>query len=206
VDGSLTLIGAAYPRTGTMSVKRALDILGVGRSYHMHEVWQNPHHIPIWEAAGNGTMPDWHSLLAGYAATLDTPACLFWRELLLAFPDAKVLLLRRDPESWYDSMFATVYQVMTGPEGDADPALRMARRLFLEQHMHGRFEDRDFAVATYTKCCNDVIKEIPEERLLVYEAAEGWEPLCRFLGYDVPSEPFPRKNTRDAFLKRNRMD
>ena len=205
MHNGLTLIGAAYPRTGTMSVKTALEMLGVGRCYHMAEVWRSPHHIPIWEAAGNGTMPDWHSLLAGYAATLDTPTCLFWRELSRAFPEAKVLLLRRDPESWYNSMFSTAYQILTGPEGEADPALRMARRLFLEQHMGGRFEDRAFAIATYTRYCDDVIREVPAERLLVYEAGDGWEPLCRFVDCDVPSEPFPRENTRDAFRKRNQM-
>ncbi len=102
-DG-LRLIGAAFPRTGTMSVKRALESLGFGQCYHMHEVFGHPDHVPLWEAIGEGESPDWPKILAGYTATLDAPACLFWRELAVAFPDAKVLLLRRDPEMWYESM------------------------------------------------------------------------------------------------------
>lgn len=200
-DG-LTLIGAAFPRTGTMSVKKALESLGVGPCYHMHEVFLNPPHVPVWDAAGDGRTPDWRELLAGYTATLDAPACLYWKELASAFPGAKVLLLRRDPETWYESMYSTAYQVIMGPRGKADPAMRMVRRLFLDGFLAGRFEDRNFAIGAYRRYCESVIEETPEERLLVYEVSEGWEPLCAFLGYDIPQEPFPTKNTRDEFHTR----
>lgn len=108
----LKLIGAAFPRTGAMSVKRALELLGLGRCYHMHEVFLHPDHVPVWDAACEGDIPDWPKLLAGYAATLDTPACHYWRELAQAFPDVKILLLERDPDAWYDSMYSTTYQVI----------------------------------------------------------------------------------------------
>jgi len=205
MNDGLTLIGAAFPRTGTMSVKRALEALGFGKCYHMHEVFLTPDHVPVWDAACDGTLPDWRSLFTGYTATLDTPACHFWKDLVATFPDAKVLLLRRDPETWYDSMYSTTYPVIMGPRGDVDPALQMIRRLFLDKCMHGRFEDRDFAVSTYRQYCDNVIDEVPGDRLLVYEASEGWSPLCSFLGYDVPNEPFPRKNTRDEFRDRSQL-
>ncbi len=203
-DG-LKLIGAAFPRTGTMSVKKALEGLGFGKCYHMHEVFLTPDHIPIWDATRNGEMPNWRDLLAGYTATLDTPACHYWKELAVAFPDAKVLLLKRDPEMWYESMYSTTYPVIMGPRGDVDPALQMIRRLFLEKFMCGRFEDRDFAISTYRRFCENVIKEVPSDRLLVYEVSEGWAPLCHFLRYDVPKDPFPRKNIRDAFRARSQL-
>lgn len=203
-DG-LKLIGAAFPRTGTMSVKNALESLGFGRCYHMQEVWENPEHIPIWAATCDGEMPDWRNFLAGYAVTLDTPACLYWKELASAFPDAKVLLLQRDPESWYESMYSTVYQVIMGPKGKSDPALQMVRRLFFEQYMAGRFDDRDFAIRIYQRYCEDVIQNVPRDRLLVYEVSQGWAPLCDFLGYDVPNKPFPTKNSRNEFRARNNL-
>ena len=197
-DG-LKLIGAAFPRTGTMSVKCVLEALGFGQCYHMNEVFLTPAHVPIWDAAGDGILPDWSELFLGYTATLDTPACHYWKDLSATFPDAKVLLLRRDPETWYESMYNTTYQVIMGPRGEVDPALQMIRRLFLGKNMAGRFEDRDFAVATYRRYCENVIDEVPSDRLLVYEVSQGWEPLCGFLGYDVPQEPFPKKNTREEF-------
>lgn len=203
-DG-LRIIGAAFPRTGTTSVKRALEILGFGPSYHMHEVFQHPEHIPAWTAACDGHMPDWHAFLEGYAATLDTPACHFWRELTHAYPLAKVLLLQRDPEAWYESLYATAYQVIKSPAAKHDPALQLVQRLFFDKHMAGRFEDRDFAIATYIHYREAVVQATPSERLLVYEVTEGWEPLCQFLGCDVPDTPFPRKNTREDFQAHNQL-
>ena len=201
----LKLIGAAFPRTGTMSVKKALESLGFGKCYHMHEVFLNPDHIPIWDATCNDTMPDWRKLMAGYTATLDTPTCHYWKELTLCFPEAKVLLLRRDPESWYESMYSTTYQAIMGPKGKIDPALKMIRRLFLEKYMMGRFEDKNFAISTYRQYCDNVIAEVPGDQLLVYEVAQGWTPLCNFLGYHIPRDPFPKKNTRNEFRVRSQL-
>ena len=200
----LMLIGAAFPRTGTMSVKKALEHLGIGQCYHMQEVFLNTHHIPVWEATVSGTLPSWRNLFEGYVATLDSPACHFWKELSVAFPEAKVLLHKRDPESWYESMYATVYQVIMQAGEQADPALQMVRKFFFEKVMSGRFEDRAFAIGVYKQYCEDVIAGINEERLLVYEASQGWEPLCSFLGQDVPSIPFPKINSKNEF--RNRVN
>ncbi len=202
-DDKMVLVGAAFPRTGTMSVKSALEHLGIGRCYHMHEVFLNPEHIEIWNATCDGKMPDWKSLFSGYAATLDAPACLYWRELAQCFPSAKVLLLRRDPESWYESMLSTTHQVVMGPKGETEPALAMVKRVFFERYFKGRFEDKDYAIARYRQYCDEVRGSISKERLLDYEVSQGWGPLCEFLGYSVPDEPFPRRNTRDMFKARN---
>jgi hypothetical protein len=205
MNDGLKLIGAAFPRTGTMSLKRAFEILGFGKCYHMHEVFLNPDHIPVWNAIGEGVMPDWRKFLAGYTATLDVPACLYWKELAHTFPDAKVLLLQRDPEEWYESMYSTVFQIMIDAKAELDLSQNMVRRLFLERCMCGRFEDRDYAIATYQRYCADVIAEMGEDRLLIYEVSQGWEPLCDFLGYNVPAESFPLKNSRERFCDRNKL-
>ncbi len=203
-DG-VRLIGAAFPRTGTMSVKRALESLGFGHCYHMQEVFLHPDHFPLWEALCDGELPEWRNIFAGYKATLDAPACLYWKELAVTYPEAKILLLRRDPEMWYESVRAIIYPVLIGSQGKADPAFRMIRRLFLENLMTGRFEDWAFAISTYHLYCEEVVEELPKSRLLVYEVSQGWAPLCSFLGYDVPQDPFPIINTRSEFQARNQL-
>jgi hypothetical protein len=201
--GKMALIGAALPRTGTMSVKRALERLGAGRCYHMHDAALNAGHVEVWLAACEGKMPDWQSLLVGYSATLDVPACLYWKRLAGFFPDARVLLLRRDPELWYQSVLDTVYRVAMEQEGKSDPALAMVRRVFFDGYFDGRFEDRDHAIAVYCRYCEEVRQGVARERLLEYEVTQGWEPLCGFLGCDVPDEAFPHRNTRTEFQARN---
>ena len=201
--GGLTLIGAALPRTGTMSARAALERLGVGPCYHMHEVSLNPRHAEVWLAACEGKMPEWRSLLAGYSATLDVPACLCWKQLAGFFPDARVLLLRRDPELWYQSVLDTVYRVVMGPGGKSDPAMAMVRRVFFDGYFGGRFEDRSHAIGVYCAYCEEVRQGVVRERLLEYEVTQGWEPLCGFLGCDVPDEAFPHRNTRTEFQTRN---
>ena len=201
----MVLVGAAFPRTGTMSVKNALEHLRVGRCYHMHEVFLNPEQIEIWDATSEGKMPDWRAFLTDYAVTLDSPACLYWRELADCFPSAKVLLLRRDPESWYESMLSTTYRVVMGTKGETEPALAMVRRVLFQDYFKGRFEDKKYAISKYRQYCEEVRENISEERLLDYEVSQGWGPLCEFLGYSVPDEPFPMKNTRERFQARNRL-
>src|SRR5262245_55962758 len=130
----LRVICAGLSRTGTFSLKRALEQLGVGRCYHMHELFGHPEHAAQWERAARGEAVDWEGLFAGYAAAADAPACLFWRELCEFYPDAKVILTVRDPSEWYASMRSTVVEVMRQPSlvpgAAAQDVVRMAQRLF----------------------------------------------------------------------------
>jgi hypothetical protein len=200
---ALSVIGAGFGRTGTLSMKMALEQLGVGRCYHMVEVFEHPQHIALWRAAADGHPVDWDALLAGYGATVDWPACHFWRQLMDHFPDAKVLLTVRDAERWYESAHDTIYQVMIGPLPADNPESRaqhdMAVKIVLEDTFGGRFEDRAHAIGIYERHNAEVRQAVPPNRLLVYEIGQGWEPLCRFLGKAAPAEPFPRVNTRDDF-------
>ena len=194
----LTLVGAGFGRTGTLSLKSALEKLGVGRCYHMLEVQRNPAHVALWSRAADGAEMDWDALFEGYSATVDWPACSFWRELAERWPEAKVLLSLRDPEDWYDSVRQTIYRAMTG-EMKAMPSdhVAMTRKLVLEQTFDGRFEDRAHAIGVFRRHNEEVRESVDPARLLVYEASQGWEPLCAFLGLPVPGEPYPRVNTRE---------
>jgi len=202
---ALTLIGAGFGRTGTLSLKVALEELGLAPCYHMSEVFQHPEHVAVWSDALAAKPVDWDALFSGYVASVDWPACHFWRELSRHYPDAKVLLTLRSAESWYASVHETIFQLLRNPAppGEALAAWHaMANQLLDEQTFGGRFADRAHAIAVYERHNAAVQREVPRERLLVYEVVQGWEPLCRFLDVPVPSGPFPRVNSTDEFRSR----
>jgi hypothetical protein len=189
-----------------MSIRSALETLGLGKSYHMQEVFLNPSHAAIWDRATDGELPDWKTLLEGYAATLDGPACFYWREITCSFSDASVLLVKRDPRAWYRSMKATIFPTLLSDARAAEPGIAMIRRLLLDKVLDGRFDDEAFATRCYVDYCNEVEAETPSDKLLIYEVSEGWGPLCNFLGCEEPNEPFPNKNSTGEFRRRARLD
>lgn len=203
---SIEVIGAGFGRTGTLSLKLALEQLGFDRCYHMMEVAQHPDHVEIWERATRGEDVDWTSLYEGYRASVDWPACNFWEVQLSHFPNARVILSERDPDRWYDSVMNTIYPGSLKQRESEDPHIRawseMVFELIWDGTFHGRVEDREHAIDVY-RAHNDYVKShAPADRLLVFEAAQGWEPLCRFLGCPVPDVPYPRVNTTEEFQSR----
>ena len=200
---TLRLIGAGFGRTGTLSLKGAIEKLGAGPCYHMLEVARNPGHADIWLRAARGEPVDWDALFADFAATVDWPSCRFWRELRERYPDARVLLSVRSPESWYESVHGTIYQAMTLTRDDLPEAvgtqLSMARQIVLEDTFGGRFLDRAHAMAVFERHNEAVMREVPSDQLLVYPVGSGWEPLCEFLGVPVPDEEFPHVNKSETF-------
>lgn len=205
----LAVVGTGFGRTGTLSLKLALEQLGYGPCYHMVEVAQNPGHAAAWSAAADGAATDWPALFAKYRATVDWPASAFWREIVDAHPQAKVIHTERPAAAWYASAAATIYPVMKhGAPASAPPAfheqLAMARKLVQHGVFGDRFEDAAHAIAIYEAHNARVKREIPRERLLVYEPGQGWEPLCAFLGAPLPAAPYPKVNTTDDFLARLR--
>ncbi|MFQ5683774.1 MAG: sulfotransferase family protein [Candidatus Binatia bacterium] len=202
----LGVIGAGFGRTGTFSLKRALERLGYGPCYHMAEVLANPAHIPVWSAAAEGSTIEWNTLFEGYRAAVDWPTSHFWYKLTNEYPEAKVLLTVRDSEKWYDSVYRTIYQSLIQPLPSDDPVTRdqraMARKIVLEGTFEGRFADRTYAIAVYEQHNTEVRRIIEPSRLLVYEVTAGWEPLCEFLGCPTPNEPFPRLNTTAEFKRK----
>lgn len=197
---SLLVIGAGYPRTGTSSLKAALDQLGFGPCYHMSELLTRPDHWQVWLDAMHGTLPDWDALYAGYRATADVPGCLFYRELAAKYPQAKLVLTTRDPDSWFDSTQQTVLAPMMEPVRHGRPRLliEMMTAIGWNGDVPGA-HDKDVMVGRMLSHNAAVVRDIPSERLLVWQASQGWERLCAFLGVSVPAHPFPRINTAEAF-------
>jgi hypothetical protein len=208
----LKVIGAGLGRTGTLSLKVALEQLGFARCYHMTEVLAHPEHIPVWDAAARGEPVDWEALFRGYQATVDWPGCNFYAELLRLYPEARVILTVRDPDRWYDSARQTIYYVRHAIPAWLAPLLpRMRRfrpmldRLIWVGMFHGRFEDRLYAIEVFRRHKEQVKRSVPPDRLLVYEVGEGWGPLCAFLGVPVPEgQPFPHLNDAAEFRARIR--
>jgi len=194
----LDVIGAGWGRTGTLSLKFALEALGYP-CHHMHEVFVHPEHCKLFTAAGRGEPVDWEEVYAPYRATVDWPGAAFWRELVAAYPGAKVLLTRRDPQRWYESYRDTIYAGVTGDLVDSDDWNEMVRVAIVDRDLEGDPHDREHLVDAFRRHEADVIAAVPRDRLLVFEVSDGWEPLCAFLGVDVPSEPFPHVNDRASW-------
>ncbi|MBO0749962.1 MAG: hypothetical protein J2O44_05990 [Porphyrobacter sp.] len=199
---TLKVIGAGLGRTGTMSLKLALEELGFDRCYHMVEVFAHmPESLRLWEAAARGE-PDWEATFAGYAATVDYLGCTFWRELAARYPDAKVILSTRNPDSWFDSVSRTIFSPETRASITASPMQAFFEGTVLADFDKQRMSDRAYMIDRFERWNAAVIAEVPAERLLVFEARQGWEPLCEFLDVAVPDTPYPRVNSSDEWLER----
>lgn len=214
----MKVIGAGFGRTGTTSVKAALQELGFGATYDLTEAFKNPDHVSIWEAARRGKDVDWKRFIADYDVAVDWPACSFYKELMEAFPHAPVILTVRDPEPWYESIRSTIYQIRkatTGPlpvravfkfAGLFAPGVtgtaRLADRLVWEDTFNGHFEDRIYAMEVYEYHNNLVRRHVPPNRLLVFDVREGWAPLCNFFGLEAPNKPFPHLNEAREMQRR----
>ncbi len=222
---TLQVIGAGLGRTGTLSLRAALERLGLAPCEHMTNAFAHPERFSLWlEAARRkraGEPIDWRPLFAGYRATLDWPGAWFWRELVAAHPQAKVILTVRDADRWYDSARATIYTAVA--ERTATPAaralygligwlnpragrgFRTVQETVWDGTFGGHFLDREAALRIFHEHNRDVQAAVPPERLLVFDVKEGWEPLCRFLDVPVPEgEPFPHVNDASDFDRRQR--
>ncbi|MGB0385024.1 MAG: sulfotransferase family protein [Ardenticatenaceae bacterium] len=205
----MKLIGAGFGRTGTLSIKHALEELGFGPCYHMIEVLENVEHIKLWQAIVDGQPANWQTIFGNYQATVDAPGCLYYKELMAQYPDAKVLLSVRDPERWYESVMRTVYQISLLPRWmewlpKLGPFLRLTRMMLRDGSgaTQGRFEERELIIEEFKRHNAEVQRIVPAEKLLVYSVKEGWEPLCHFLGVPVPDKPFPHVNDRAEMQQR----
>ena len=198
---ALSVIGAGFGRTGTMSLKLALEQLGVGPCYHMYEVFRNPAAPGYWEAAADGDAPDWARVFEGYGSTVDWPSATFYEALADAYPDAKVILTERDPEAWWASTQATIFNWDTAGERIPEQFRRMLDKVIGALFDH-RIHDRDHVMDVFKRHNARVREVIAPDRLLVYEVADGWAPLCAFLGVPAPDGPMPKVNTTEEFQAR----
>jgi hypothetical protein len=197
---SLKVVGAGLGRTGTHSLKLALERLIGEPCYHMIEVFGHAEHVALWHQAALGTMPDWDELFAGYGAAVDWPAAAFWQEQADAFPDAPILLSTRDSAGWWRSCDNTIFEVFRRADTDdnmPDEWTAMIQGLF--RRFAGDVLDEKAAIAAYERHNDHVRTTAPPDRLVEWHPGDGWEPICRALGVDVPDEPFPHVNSTAEF-------
>lgn len=192
---TLKIIGAGMGRTGTASLKVALETLGVGHCYHMSEVLKNPEYTKDWINAAGGHA-DWDKIFHGYSATVDNPGCNYWKALADYYPEAKVILTVRDADKWFDSTNETIHSLEFASFIKNSPFGEMVQKTIWD-FMEQRMQDRDYMIDFFNKRTSEIKNYIAPERLLVYQVSEGWQPLCEFLNIAVPETDFPRINSRD---------
>jgi hypothetical protein len=197
---TLRVVGPGLGRTGTYSLKLALERLLGGRCHHMAEVLADPErHLALWGPVLRGEEADWNEVFAGYVAQVDFPGAAFWREICGAFPEALVVFSTRPAEAWYRSAAATIFQL---GEGHGSSPFRDVWR----ERFGDRFDDPDAMIAAYERHNAAVRSFVPANRLVEWTVGDGWEPLCDRLGLPVPDEPFPWTNTTEEFRSHNRLD
>ncbi len=198
----LSVIGAGFGRTGTDSLRHALNILGFGPCHHMFELKKDKALYARWQEIVKGGKPDWDAVFQGFNATVDWPSTHYWREISAHFPKAKIILTLRSTESWLASMEKTILPTIAKSKSlDTIGGL-----IVRDQLLGGDLTALDRAVAAYEQNTADVQAAFGPDRLLTLELGAGWEPLCDFLECPVPQVPYPRGNAPDEFHKSNPDD
>jgi hypothetical protein len=192
---SIKVIGPGFGRTGTASMREALNILGFGPCHHMAEVMANEDQKRRWRALAQGAAPDWGQLFEGYSSCVDWPSAHYWRELVAFYPQARVILTYRSPETWWASFEQTI---LVGVNQSTDPE-SLGLALIAKQVFGGRPSDRAHAISLYEANVRAVMETVPPERLLVHQPSDGWEPLCAHLGAPMPTQPYPSRNSSSDF-------
>ena len=200
---TIKVINAGFGRTGTMSIKLALEQLGFGPCHHMEEVFKNPEQLPFWQRAADGESVDWSEIFQGYNSAVDWPSAHYWEQLAAYYPQAKVLLSIRSAESWWESYSDTIKALIAIrdeiPEEYPRAVAGMAEKIVNQQTFSGDPDNKALALAKFQQRMDDVKATIPADRLLIYQVSEGWQPLCQFLDVPVPNTEFPRSNAKEAF-------
>jgi hypothetical protein len=211
---SLQIIGTGVGRTGTHSLKLALEQLGFGKCYHMVELFQYPENLTYFEKAERGEEVDWDKLFTGYNSAVDYPVSRYYKQIIAKYPGAKIIHTVRDPESWYQSAMETIFWASKPSIGRMlslmvkmpfSSTIRKRLPVFkyngnLVDNVFGKdLKNKEAVIKKYNEINAETLNFIPKDRSLVYDVKTGWEPLCAFLNVPVPATPFPRSNIRDDF-------
>ncbi|MGI9324647.1 MAG: sulfotransferase family protein [Pseudomonadales bacterium] len=206
---ALQVIGAGFGRTGTLSMKSALETLGFVKTHHMLEVFPSKQQVRLWHDIAHGKPPQWDAVFEGFQASMDFPSSGYYQELCNHYPEAKVVLTVRDADGWYRSANDTIYAMgkavptwLIAVVPHARKITEMVNAAVWERVFHGRFEDEAFAKEVYLNHIEAVKTAVPPEKLLIFHPKEGWEPLCTFLGCEVPATEFPNLNDSQEFKRR----
>ncbi|KAI6323215.1 hypothetical protein MCOR30_007335 [Pyricularia oryzae] len=193
------------PRTGTQSIGQALQMLGLGESYHMTTVGPNNHH-DAWctaieakfgekDASEVITQEFFDDLFKGYDAVSDFPASIFYKELLAAYPNAHVILTKRAEDAWFESMCKTLHVAYI--KAKAEPS-KLAK--LYHQHLWADNFLRNGREA-YRRHNAGVMAAAADRKVLVFDPSMGWGPLCEFLGKDVPAVGYPSKDMWQGYKR-----
>jgi hypothetical protein len=212
---SIKIIGAGFPRTGTNTLREALELLGLGKTYHMKQLLVHPENLHYWTTLRDTHTTDWEKLYDGYEATVDFPCYPWYKEHMKQYPDAKVILSTRPFEEWYTSFSSTIWKAQNPPEEEreamaeriaSDPRLQsvmqvmgFAKQIIVEDHFQGRFLDKEFIEKIFNAHDEEVKKYVPADKLLIFDVNEGWEPLCEFFNVEVPKGSLPHTNKKEDF-------
>lgn len=191
-------MGLGLGRTGTLSLKVALEQLGFSPCYHMLDVIKKPGNINILRRVGEGNPIEWKKLFEKYQAGVDFPFTTHYKEILGSFPGIKVILTVRDPDEWYQSAEQTIYRLQYFLINWLPKGKKVGKKTIWHKLFNGRFHDRDFAIKQFNRHIEDVKQSIPEDQLLIFDVKDGWEPVCCFLEVPVPEGAFPHVNQRAA--------
>ncbi len=200
---ALRVFGTGFGRTGTNSLKLALEQLGIGPCHHMYEIRDDPAQMPYWQAVARGAAPDWDAAFAGYASSVDWPSVCFWREITAHYTDAKIVHTHRAEDAWLRSLHATIQPILRD-RGNVEPGHRrdlmdMSQVLIGERTFGGRMGEVDHALSVYRAHDAEIRAAFTPDRMLVFDVTQGWPPLCRFLDVAVPDMPFPYVNRSQEF-------
>ena len=207
---ALKVLGAGFGRTGTLSLKYALEELGFGPCHHMMEVMRDPKQNEWFYRISQGDRVEWGEVFADYSSAVDWPSASYYAELIEVFPDAKVILSVRDPDSWYKSVKDTIFNVVPNIPHWVQAIFPRSKKIAIlieeivwQGVFNGRFNDRQYAIDVYEKNTEAVMASVPSDRLLIHSAKEGWEPICKFLEVPVPETEYPWVN--DSKSQRRRI-
>lgn len=216
---ALQVIGAGIGRTGTLSLKYALEKLGYVKTYHMMELFQDPSRVNEWETLARKEEPNYDRLFEGYTAAVDFPPALYYKEFMKKYPDAKVILTVRDAEKWYKSASDTIFKAIFSPAKRIllslpamfSPKLRGILRIavYIQSGIFRKMfpfgvQSKEQVIEVFNKWNEEVIRNVPAEKLLVFNVKDGWAPLCAFLNKPIPAENFPKVNSTEEFNSRRR--
>lgn len=215
---SIEVIGAGFGRTGTLSLKHALEQLGYNKCHHMLEIFADPAgQLPHWNKLVDTGSADYDAMFSGYKAVVDFPGSIYYKQLMAKYPEAKVILTVRDAEKWYKSAHDTIYSAVPGgfdkfmmsmvsifkPQlRGTIKAIDFAEKCVWKGFFKNNFADKANTIKFYNEWIEDVKKSVPADKLIVFEVKDGWEPLCAFLNKPVPSTPFPKVNDTAEFIAR----
>jgi hypothetical protein len=212
---SIKIIGAGFPRTGTTTLKKALETLGYKDTYHFKDLIANPNKLKYWKELETTGTTDYDVLFDGFTATVDFPGYPYYKILMQQYPEAKVILTKRPFEDWYESTSKTIRR--SGPQTIGAKLLLLSKMLFnknlrntfkcvkfvhhifLGKQFNNKFDEMSNAEHVFYNHIEEVKNHVPKERLLIYEVSEGWSPLCEFLNLPIPQESFPHLNKKENF-------